>query len=71
MRDPSVIRQAAQDHAELRWLSETATRVSQSGPPPGEHQDRWSLEFLLADVVFGHDIQKTIDAPVFNTSHFP
>jgi len=40
MRDPSVIRQAAQDHADLRWLSETATRVSPSGPPPGEHQDR-------------------------------
>jgi hypothetical protein len=38
--------------------------------PPGSN-DRWSLEFLLADVVFGHDIQKTIGAPMFNTSHFP
>lgn len=41
------------------------------GTPGGDQQDQWSLEFFLAHAVFGHDLQEAIDAPMFNTSHFP
>lgn len=41
------------------------------GTPGGDQQDQWSLEFFLACAVFGHDLQAAIDAPMFNTSHFP
>ena len=41
------------------------------GTPGGDQQDQWSLEFFLAHVVFNHDLQEAIDAPMFNTSHFP
>ncbi|MHB8587475.1 MAG: gamma-glutamyltransferase family protein [Candidatus Dormibacteraceae bacterium] len=41
------------------------------GTPGGDQQDQWSLEFFLAHAVFGHDLQAAIDAPMFNTAHFP
>lgn len=41
------------------------------GTPGGDQQDQWSLEFFLAHAVFGRDLQEAIDAPMFNTSHFP
>jgi gamma-glutamyltranspeptidase/glutathione hydrolase len=34
-------------------------------------QDQWSLKSFLAHTVFGQDLQAAIDAPMFNTSHFP
>jgi gamma-glutamyltranspeptidase / glutathione hydrolase len=41
------------------------------GTPGGDQQDQWSLEFFLAHVVFDHDLQSAIDAPMFHTAHFP
>jgi gamma-glutamyltranspeptidase/glutathione hydrolase len=41
------------------------------GTPGGDQQDQWSLEFFLAHVMFDHDLQAAIDAPMFHTSHFP
>jgi gamma-glutamyltranspeptidase / glutathione hydrolase len=41
------------------------------GTPGGDQQDQWSLEFFLAHVLFDHDLQAAIDAPMFHTSHFP
>jgi gamma-glutamyltranspeptidase/glutathione hydrolase len=41
------------------------------GTPGGDQQDQWTFEFFLAHVVFGHDLQAAIDAPMFHTSHFP
>ncbi len=41
------------------------------GTPGGDQQDQWTLEFFLAHVLFGRDLQAAIDAPMFHTSHFP
>jgi gamma-glutamyltranspeptidase / glutathione hydrolase len=41
------------------------------GTPGGDTQDQWSLNFFLAHVVFGMDLQQAIDAPMFHTDHFP
>jgi gamma-glutamyltranspeptidase/glutathione hydrolase len=41
------------------------------GTPGGDQQDQWSLEFFLAHVVFGLDLQAAIDAPMFHSTHFP
>src|SRR5487761_1286960 len=41
------------------------------GTPGGDQQDQWSLEFFLAHAVYGHDLQASIDAPMFHTAHFP
>lgn len=41
------------------------------GTPGGDQQDQWTLEFFLAHAVFGLDLQASIDAPMFHTSHFP
>jgi len=41
------------------------------GTPGGDQQDQWSLEFFLAHVVFGLDLQAAIDAPMFHTDSFP
>jgi len=41
------------------------------GTPGGDQQDQWTLEFFLAHVQFGLDLQAAIDAPTFHTSHFP
>jgi gamma-glutamyltranspeptidase/glutathione hydrolase len=41
------------------------------GTPGGDQQDQWTLEFFLAHIVFGLDLQAAIDAPMFHTTHFP
>jgi gamma-glutamyltranspeptidase / glutathione hydrolase len=41
------------------------------GTPGGDQQDQWSLNFFLAHVNFGLNLQEAIDAPNFHTEHFP
>jgi gamma-glutamyltranspeptidase/glutathione hydrolase len=41
------------------------------GTPGGDQQDQWSLNFFLAHVHFGLNLQEAIDAPMFHTNHFP
>jgi gamma-glutamyltranspeptidase/glutathione hydrolase len=41
------------------------------GTPGGDQQDQWSLEFFVANAVYGRDLQAAIDAPMFHTTHFP
>jgi gamma-glutamyltranspeptidase/glutathione hydrolase len=41
------------------------------GTPGGDQQDQWSLLFLLRHLHFGYNLQEAIDAPMFNTDHFP
>ena len=41
------------------------------GTPGGDQQDQWSLNFFLAHVHFGLNLQESIDAPNFHTEHFP
>ena len=41
------------------------------GTPGGDQQDQWTLEFFLAHVAFGLDMQAAMDAPMFHTEHFP
>ncbi|MGH2747392.1 MAG: gamma-glutamyltransferase family protein [Actinomycetota bacterium] len=41
------------------------------GTPGGDTQDQWSLNFFLAHVHFGLNLQEAIDAPMFHTTHFP
>jgi len=41
------------------------------GSPGGDQQDQWTLEFFLAHAAFGHDLQASVDAPMFHTAHFP
>ena len=41
------------------------------GTPGGDQQDQWSLHAFLAHVQFGADLQAAIDAPEFQTGHFP
>jgi gamma-glutamyltranspeptidase/glutathione hydrolase len=41
------------------------------GTPGGDQQDQWSLNFLLAHIHFGLNLQEAIDAPNFHTEHFP
>jgi gamma-glutamyltranspeptidase/glutathione hydrolase len=41
------------------------------GTPGGDAQDQWTLQFLLAHVRFGLDLQEAIDAPAFQSDHFP
>jgi gamma-glutamyltranspeptidase/glutathione hydrolase len=41
------------------------------GTPGGDQQDQWSLHAFLAHVHFGADLQAAIDAPEFQTAHFP
>ena len=41
------------------------------GTPGGDSQDQWSLNFFLAHVHFGLNLQEAIDAPTFHTTHFP
>lgn len=45
------------------WLS--------CGTPGGDQQDQWTLTFLLSRLRFGLDLQEAIDAPQFDTTHFP
>jgi gamma-glutamyltranspeptidase/glutathione hydrolase len=41
------------------------------GTPGGDQQDQWSLNFFLHHVDRGLDLQAAIDAPSFDTNHFP
>jgi gamma-glutamyltranspeptidase/glutathione hydrolase len=41
------------------------------GTPGGDQQDQWSLELFLAHAVFGLDLQRAIDAPMFHSEHMP
>jgi gamma-glutamyltranspeptidase/glutathione hydrolase len=41
------------------------------GTPGGDQQDQWSLAFFLNHVLFGMNLQEAIDAPAFDTDHFP
>jgi gamma-glutamyltranspeptidase/glutathione hydrolase len=41
------------------------------GTPGGDQQDQWSLNFFLQHVDLGHDLQAAIEAPSFDTNHFP
>jgi len=41
------------------------------GTPGGDQQDQWSLLFFLAHVHFGLNLQESVDAPNFHSTHFP
>ena len=41
------------------------------GTPGGDQQDQWSLHLFLRHVHFNLNLQESIDAPGFNTAHFP
>jgi gamma-glutamyltranspeptidase/glutathione hydrolase len=41
------------------------------GTPGGDDQDQWTLNFFLAHCDFGLNLQEAIDAPMFDTAHFP
>ena len=41
------------------------------GTPGGDGQDQWSLLFLLSHLHFGLNLQESIDAPAFTSTHFP
>lgn len=41
------------------------------GTPGGDQQDQWSLHFLLRHLHHNMNLQEAIDAPGFNTAHFP
>lgn len=41
------------------------------GTPGGDQQDQWALSFFLGLVHGGLDLQQTIDAPMWHTTHFP
>jgi gamma-glutamyltranspeptidase/glutathione hydrolase len=41
------------------------------GTPGGDQQDQWSLNVFLRHVHFGLNLQASIDAPEFHTTHFP
>ncbi|MFB9204458.1 gamma-glutamyltransferase family protein [Nonomuraea spiralis] len=41
------------------------------GTPGGDQQDQWSVNFFLAVVHGGLNLQEAIDAPMFHSAHFP
>src|SRR5260370_24704482 len=41
------------------------------GPPGGEQQAQWSLQFFLNVVDFGMELQEALDAPTVQSTHFP
>jgi gamma-glutamyltranspeptidase / glutathione hydrolase len=41
------------------------------GTPGGDQQDQWSLNFFLRHVDGGLNLQEALDAPSFDTNHFP
>jgi gamma-glutamyltranspeptidase / glutathione hydrolase len=41
------------------------------GSPGGDQQDQWSLQVFLRHVHAGMNLQAAIDAPSFQTAHFP
>ena len=41
------------------------------GTPGGDGQDQWSLQFLLSHLDCALNLQESIDAPAFTSTHFP
>jgi gamma-glutamyltranspeptidase/glutathione hydrolase len=41
------------------------------GTPGGDQQDQWSLNMFIAHAVYGLNLQEAIDAPMFDSEHFP
>lgn len=41
------------------------------GTPGGDQQDQWVVPFLVNHLVHGLDLQASIDAPTWHTTHFP
>jgi gamma-glutamyltranspeptidase/glutathione hydrolase len=41
------------------------------GTPGGDQQDQWSLNFFIAHIDFGLNLQEAMDAPMFHTTHVP
>lgn len=41
------------------------------GTPGADRQDQWALQFFLRHAHHGKNLQESVDAPSFNTSHFP
>ena len=41
------------------------------GTPGGDMQDQWPLIFLLNHIHFGMNLQEAVDAPTWNSLHFP
>jgi len=41
------------------------------GTPGGDGQDQWTLIFFLRHVLHGFNLQQAIDAPTFQSHHFP
>jgi gamma-glutamyltranspeptidase/glutathione hydrolase len=41
------------------------------GSPGGDQQDQWSLQFFLKHIHGGMNFQAALDAPTFQTAHFP
>ncbi|MGW0806850.1 gamma-glutamyltransferase family protein [Nonomuraea sp. NPDC002799] len=41
------------------------------GTPGGDQQDQWSVNFFLAVVHGGLNLQEAVDAPMFHSEHFP
>lgn len=41
------------------------------GTPGADRQDQWALQFFLRHAHHGQNLQEAVDAPTFNTSHFP
>lgn len=39
--------------------------------PGGDCQDQWNLQFFLNVVEFGMSLQQAVEAPTFNSKHFP
>jgi gamma-glutamyltranspeptidase/glutathione hydrolase len=41
------------------------------GTPGGDGQDQWTLIFFLRHILHGFNLQEAIDAPTFQSHHFP
>ena len=41
------------------------------GTPGGDQQDQWSLTVFLRSVTHGYGLQRSIDAPMFHSRHWP
>jgi len=41
------------------------------GTPGGDGQDQWTVIFFLRHVLHGYNLQEAIDAPTFQSHHFP
>jgi gamma-glutamyltranspeptidase/glutathione hydrolase len=56
----------------------TPTLVLKNGEPfmafgteGGDAQDQWTLQFFLNHIVFGMNLQESVDAPTVHSEHFP